>query len=250
MYNMEKEQNLPRPTVELMNEYDQLMEQMGFDAIAILGTEKDVIVARIFELASLYNWDDYEFTNPITGKKGVKDAAGQILIPAEYEEFPQLGNRHSFCLPHMAAKKDGKFGIVKADGTGKVIADFCFDYLIYCPYIAMYQAFWDGVKDKFGCVESNGKVFIPNVLTKYYEPHNEFILLEADGKYGAIDVYTFSFVLPQYDKIKCEHRANVVFYKDGKEGYVVADTGEFVPKDQFDDEKYADTYFFNTYINI
>lgn len=247
MYNMEKEQKLPRPTVELMNEHNQLMEQMGFDAIAIQGTEKDVIVARINELASLYNWDDYEFTDPITGKKGVKDAAGQILIPAEYEEFPQLGNRHSFCLPHMAAKKDGKFGIVEADGTGKVLADFRFDYLIFRPHTTMYQGYWDGVKDKFGFVNRNGKVIIPNILTKFYEPCNDFILLEADGKFGALDFCESNFVLPQYDKVDWELGTNVIFYKDGVAGYVIEETGEFIPKEKFDDEKYADVYVYNTY---
>ena len=71
------------------------------------------------------------------------------------------------------------------------------------------------------------------------------------GKFGALDVSTMCFVLPQYGKADWEPDTNVIFYKDGASGYVVEDTGEFVPVDQFeDDEKYDDAYVFNTNINI
>ena len=114
----------------------------------------------------------------------------------------------------------------------------------------MYQACWDGVKGKFGFVTKYGKVFIPNILTQFYEPWNDFILLEADGKFGALDVRTFHFVLPEYDQIDWDPDEDVVFHKDGVEGYVIEDTGEFVPKDQFEeDEKYDGAYVYNTIIN-
>ena len=93
-------------------------------------------------------------------------------------------------------------------------------------------------------------MLIPNILTSTYEPWNDFMLLEADGKFGAMDVSTLCFVLPEYDKVDWEPDENVVFHKDGVRGYVVEDTGEFVPIDQFeDDEKYDDAYIYNTFIN-
>ena len=105
--------------------------------------------------------------------------------------------------------------------------------------------------NKFGLVSKEGKVFIPNVLTQISEPWNDFMLLEADGKFGALDVSTYYFVLPEYDKVDWESDEYVVFHKDGLEGYIIEETGEFVPKEQFEeDEKYNDAYVYNTNINV
>jgi len=96
-----------------------------------------------------------------------------------------------------------------------------------------------------------GKEFIPNVLTQLYEPCNDFMLLESDGKFGALDVRTSCFVLPEYDKVDCEPEEDILFHKDGVLGYVIEDTGEFVPKDQFEEnEKYADAYIYNARVNV
>jgi len=246
---MSKEKNLPRPTVNQLNEYDHLSAMLKNPDLR--GDAYDDTIDRINQLVSSFDWNNYEFTDPTTGLKGVKNAAGQILVPAQFEGFTILGDHHVFDLKHLAAKKNGKFGVVKADGTGETLCDFRFDILIWDAYTGLYHGCWDGVKGKFGYVTIDGKVFIPNIITKFYEPWNDFILLEADGKFGALDCSTMCFVLPQYDKVDCEPDTDAVFYKDGVAGYVVEDTGEFVPVDQFEDnEKYDNAYVFNTNINI
>lgn len=246
---MSKEITLPRPTVNQLNEYDNLVATLKNSDLQ--GAAYDDTIERINQLVASFDWNNYEFTDPATGLKGVKNAAGQILVPAQFEGFTFLGDHHVFDLSHLAAQKNGKFGIVKADGTGLPLCDFRFDVLIFDAYTGLYHGRWDGVEDKFGYVTIDGKVFIPNVITKFYEPWNDFILLEADGKFGALDCSTMNFVLPQYDKVDCEPDTDAVFYKDGVAGYVVEETGEFVPVDQFeDDEKYDGVYVFNTNINI
>ena len=56
--------------------------------------------------------------------------------------------------------------------------------------------------------------------------------------------------MPEYDKVDLDDNEEVVFHKDGVEGYIVEDTGEFVPKDKIeDDEEYVDVYVYNTYDN-
>ena len=244
-----QEINLPRPTIEVLNAFDQLQAQLASHQLDDEASEE--VTNKLNKLIESYNWDNYEFTDPVTGKKGVKNPAGQIIVPAEYEAFTFVGDRNVFNLSKIAAKKDGKFGIVKADGSNAVLCDFRFDFLMWDPFTGLYHACWDGVKGKFGFVTPKGDVFIPNVLTKFYEPWNDFMLLEADGKFGALDTSTFNFVLPEYDHVDWEPDENVVFLKDGVEGYVVEDTGEFVPKEQFEeDEQYDAAYIFNTFINI
>ena len=45
-----------------------------------------------------------------------------------------------------------------------------------------------------------------------------------------------------------ETDTGTLFHKGGVKGYIVEETGEFVPVDQFeDDEKYDDAYIFNTF---
>lgn len=246
---MKEEQKRPRPTVDQLNEIEQLKAKLH-DAHLLSDDARDEAKERLDKLFSSYDWTNYKFTDPATGKKGVKNAVGQILVPADYEDFTFVGDRYLFDYPTLGAKKDGKYGIVAADGSDHVFTDFRFDALVCYPYATMYQAYWDGMKDKFGLVTGNGTVLVPDVLTACHEPWNDFVLLEGDGKYGALDLNTLKVVVPEYDKVDLDDNEEVVFHKDGVEGYIVEDTGEFVPKDKIeDDEEYVDVYFYNTYDN-
>jgi len=242
---MKEKTTLPRPTVELLNQFDLLREKLTDTQLS--DDDCDEVMGQINDLLDAYDWTNYEFIDPATGLRGVKNPVGEVLVPAAYDFFNFMGDHFTFRLSHMAAEKDGKYGIVAADGTGRVICDFRFDYLIWDPFIHLYKGFWDGVKKRFGLVTPEGEVLIPNILTKGYLPWNSFVCLESDGKFGAFDIDTRQFVLPEYDGIASEPEENVLFVKDGIEGYVIEYTGEFVPKDQFEnDDKYADAYVFTS----
>ena len=246
---MTEEKNLPRPSVETLNEFDALCKRTHDKELT--NEQYQEAIDKLNEINASYDLNNYEFIDPATGKKGVKNPAGEVIVPAEFEEFSFLGDHNCFPVSHMAAKKDGKYGVVTVDGTGTVLCEFCYDYLQWYPYTGLYLARWDGIKEKFGMVNKEGKVFIPNVLTQLYEPWNDFMLLEGDGKFGALDVSTFFFVLPEYDKIEAEPDELAVFHKDGKEGYVIEETGEFITKEQYEEDgNYADVYVYNTNINI
>ena len=246
---MNEEKKLPRPSIEVLNQFDELCKKTHDESLT--ESQKDDQINKINDIIEAYDLSNYIFEDPTTGKKGVKNPAGQILVPAEYDAFTFVGNHFYFSVDHIAAQKDGKWGVVAADGTGKTICDFRFDLLIWDAYTGLYDACWDGVKGKHGMVSKEGKVFIPNVISRIYEPWNDFMLLEADGKFGALDIRTYYFVLPEYDKVDWDADEDVVFHKDGVKGYIIEETGEFVPVDQFEeDEKYDDAYVYNTNINI
>ena len=112
---------LPRPTVEQMNEYSQLKGQLYH---ADLSSKETAEIAEQFRrLATSYNWTNCAFIDPDTGKFGITNAAGEVLVPAEFDDFTFLGDNDLFYTTHMAAMKDGGFGIVAADGTGKVLVE-------------------------------------------------------------------------------------------------------------------------------
>lgn len=75
-------------------------------------------------------------------------------------------------------------------------------------------------------------------------------MLEGEGgKVGALDVSTFNYVLPEFDDLDGDADVNILFHKDGVKGYVIEETGEFVPKDKFEeDEKYDTAYVYNTFL--
>ena len=244
---MTENEKLPRPDMEKLNEYDQLREQLCSSQLT--DEQLQDVINKLNDLMESYDWDIYAFDNPETNKKGVKNPAGETIVPAEFDDVSLVDNSTYGTVSHIAAMKGGKWGIVAADGTGKALCDFRFDTIQWYPFAGLYIARWNGIEDKFGFVTSEGNELIPNVLTAFYEPWNGFMQIESNGKYGALDVRTGHYVLPEYDNILGAPDDNILFIKDGIEGYVIEETGEFVPKDLFhNDEKYNDAFVFNAYV--
>lgn len=246
MNKMEKK--LPRATAEQVRKYNELVAKIN----AIDPMQRHILALDLdnerYALENAFDWSNYEFTDPISGKKGVMDVAGKILIPARYDDLTMLGDyiyMHTF---PQAVVKNGKFGIVAADGSGKELSDFRFDFLCWQYATDLFMASWDGDKKHYGFVDILGHVVCPNVLTSNDGmPLNDVMVIERDGKYGMIDVKSHQTVLPEYDAIDVEPEEYVVFHKDGKEGYIT-DRGEFVSIEQYDEDeegKYDDVYFLN-----
>ena len=238
-----KEKQLPKATVELAKEYDALIEKWEelFDSIDEL---VDIIEDKLNHLSMEYDWSNVKFTDPETGKTGLKDVAGRILIPAQYDDVLTVGTyvfRHN--SPH-AVVKDGKVGIVMADGSGKELSDFCFDDLSWLHFSDLFVAKWDGDKEHFGFVDAHGDVVCPNILTGFSEAKiNNIIFTESDGKYGVIDGRTHLCVFPEFDDVESSPDEYIVFRINGKEGYIT-DKGEFVTKEQVEkDERYDHVHF-------
>lgn len=238
----------PKATKEVVKEYDEIVKALktlnfddDYDQISIL--EK-----RIHELEESYDWFNIPFTDPSTGKMGMKDVSGQLVVPAKYDDFAEFRSyMHSPYAPVIVIK-DGKFGIVKGDGSGQELCACKYDYIGSIYGTALYKASWDGAVDRFGVIAANGNIICPNILTSYYEPFNGILIIESEKKLGVIDLDTYQCVLPEYDDLDADPDELIVFHKDGKEWYIT-DEGERITKEQYDnDENYSEAYCLNTFI--
>ena len=153
---MKKEKTLPRANAELAEEYSKLMEKYEDYDFTLSYKESQELEKRISELHDSYDWNNYEFTDPATGKKGVKDVTGQILVPANYDGFTFIG---SYQLGHdlpKAAIKDGKYGFVTGDGSGKELTPFRYNGLEWDPQTGLFRATWGDNDENSGYVTPNG----------------------------------------------------------------------------------------------
>ena len=241
------EKNLPKATAEIVREYDELQQKLNGLDPSWSDEEVKAASERLYELENNYDWFNVEFTDPATGKKGLKTVSGEVIAPALYDGFNEF---HSYTFaPHspVIAIKDGKCGIVKGDGSGLQLCDFKFDFIQSLPFCTLFVARWDGEKERFGIIAGNGEIICPNILTGVSEAVNGIMSIESDGKWGVIDTDCYLCVLPEYDDLEIDAEADIVFVKGDKRGYVTEDKGEFVTVEQYEtDENYIDVPVFAT----
>ena len=244
---MKKEQkNLPKATPEIVKEYDELQQTLKGLGPSWSDKEANAVWNRINELKQQYDWFNVEFTDPATGKKGLKTVADEVIAPALYDGFNEY---HSYVFtPHapVIAIKDGKCGIVKGDGSGQQLCEFKFDAIRSVIFSSLYRAYWGGVEDCFGIIAANGDIICPNILTCIDDPFNTLLPIGTDDKTGCIDLYDNQCVFPEYDDVELNDNGPIVFIKDGQRGYVT-DKGEFITLDQYEnDENYIDVPIIST----
>ena len=122
---MTEEQKLPRPSVEKLNEYDELCKKLCDQQLT--DEQSEELMDQLNDIIGEYDLRNYTFDDPATGKIGVKNPAGIEMVPAEYDDFNFIGDNNFFTVSHMAAKKDGKWGVVMADGSRQGIHPQCTD---------------------------------------------------------------------------------------------------------------------------
>jgi hypothetical protein len=118
--------NLPRPTAEVTSEYERVENELrGLDP-SWSDEEANAYIGKEFELQTSYDWSNVEFTDPVTGKKGLKDVKGSIVIPALYDGFPRPGFYTYFEEP-IIAQCGGKYGFMSHTDSGEIMFDFVYD---------------------------------------------------------------------------------------------------------------------------
>ena len=189
------------------------------------------------EMAEQYDWSHRVFTDEKTGKKGVVDIEGTVIIPALYDDYPQVGSYRTFSNRQHVARKGDKFGIVMANGTGEPLTDFVYDSLRWDPYTPFYIAQWGGEKKCFGLITHHGEVIVPCCITQLYQPQNNLLCYDSDDKKGIVDVELGRASLPIFSAIDLDPETGLVTVTfEGVEGVLTADYLHFVPMEEMDEE--------------
>lgn len=121
---MPQKKPLEKATPELAREYEVLVRLFKNDPNVNERDDIDELNSRFSRLTFHYDWKNYEFTDPTTGKKGLKDITGFVIIPPCYDGF--IDFRSFMDSPHAPVRAfvDGKYELVAADGSGEVLLRF------------------------------------------------------------------------------------------------------------------------------
>lgn len=166
------------------------------------------------------------------GKEGVKDLDGTVLVPPIFDKVA-----YTYSRIYMNADKpvvvinNGKFGIVRADGTGEMLLPCEHDFIRLNDLLQFFLVSDNG-KTMF--VNNVGKQLTPQTLDDVYDTNNGIIVVKTGDKEGLFDIYNGLFVEPAYDKIELGCDEAVIAYKDGIAGYLSGEDGHFIPKDEYD----------------
>ena len=145
------------------------------------------------ELMRMMNSLDWDTEIIYDGNKcGLRNWRGEILLPPVFEDFGLLTGgagkyREMYVGEMVSAKKDGKWGVVVADGTGKWIVDPVYDSIGYpqgLTYVCLGR--------KWGVLNiTEGKYLIEPVCDSVVD-YDGFLFCNGigfyrkDGKYGVI----------------------------------------------------------------
>ena len=231
---MKNKFSVKRPTADAVKKFNDLLEaRHNADSIAKMRKvleEKEALMRK-------WNWSNILFKDEQTGKVGVQDVTGKILVATEFDEVGNLGTFNPESFNSTIAVRDGnKWGFIYADGSGQFACDTIYDHLEWIPFTTLYAAKWGGKADTFGIVSELGIVVVPNILTKIENVTKGVLRIEKDGKVGAVS--TSGVVMPIYDSWTIDKHMDVVFMKEKTEGYVSKRTGIFVPKSEFERRDY------------
>ena len=193
----------------------------------------------------LDEYDTFDIVFEENGKKGVKDIAGRVRVPALYEDFTETFSYHwGRSMPVCAKNSEGKYALVATDGTGTPLCDFEYDCICY---LRGTESHYMCVKDCGDCVlrgvlDGKGRLIVPCEMEVVYEYAFNFTPFEKDGKYGCV-TDNGTFVPPLYDELEADE-SWLRACKDGVWGYIGADCS-FIPED--DEERYDSEDFLSLY---
>ena len=121
---MPRKNPLPKANSELAKEYFDLVDLYKSDPNINERDDIDELNSRFSRLMFAYDWLNYEFTDPVSGKKGMKDITGAIIIPPQYDGFLEFNSYLQTPHAPVRAIVNGNYSLVAADGSGGVLLQF------------------------------------------------------------------------------------------------------------------------------
>lgn len=130
--NMENtNKNLPRPTAKVIKEYERVERELrGLDP-SWSDEEANAYLGKEYELVNSYDWSNVEFTDPTTGKKGLKSIQGELVVSAKYDAFPSPGSYILDPWEPIIAILDGKYGVLSGKGDEEIHIPFEYGHIVY-----------------------------------------------------------------------------------------------------------------------
>lgn len=219
-------------TAEIIERLDSVLNEMN----ALYASEKDWermsdLSEELSQIEEQYDLMDTVYE--VHGKKGVKDIKGNVRVPALYSDIAALYAYTSFRhTPVIVLNDEGKFAIVKSNGTGEAICDFEYDDIDIEPLSKLFIVRKDG---KAALMNPRGQLLTPLELDKVYKymPVNGLIEIQMGDKSGLYDYCNHLYVRPIYDEIDEEN--GKVYVKLGERwGFVNGEDGTFIDEDDED----------------
>lgn len=175
------------------------------------------------ELNDKYKFFDIVFDED--GKKGLKDIAGNVRVPALYYDFCETYAYGEFrSLPVAAFDANNKCALVKTDGTGTPLCPFDFDYIGLIDWTHFFIA---KKGNKCAILDCNGNMLVEPIIDVYHETLNGVTCFESNGKYGLI-TNNGLYVAPIYDDMNSDDTDNIYVTLGEKKGYLDYDDGHFI----------------------
>ena len=223
------------PTAEIINKFTTYNAEMNAAMNKGDFNLADEYIEKMEALCEEYDFFDQEFTE--NGLTGLKDITGQVRIPALYKA---IGARYRYDhwreLPVPVINADDKYAL--ADGTGKPLCEFIYDYIDFFTWADHIIAHRDS---KATILRPDGTPLFPLMVDKIYEPFHYVIMLENEGKYGLCTT-SGDYVAPIYDEMEPDDDDNVHVRLGDTWGYISGD-GEFLPEPLSDEDQ--DKWWYN-----
>lgn len=205
-----------KPTPEQIQEYRTMCKR------AVTNADLKAIEAFAQE------YDTFTYVYEEDGKMGVKDAAGEVLVPAQFEDiaYTYSDSCRGFAVP---AIRSGKMALVKPDGQGTLLSEFVYDSVDF------QDGFFILVKEgKFGLATAGGHVVVPAEQDEVYLPMNDLVVFTKDGKNGFAMLGTGLITEAEYADFELTETEYLKVSRGESEGYIDAE-GHFT---QDEDEMY------------
>lgn len=219
-------------TAEIIERLDCVLNEMN----GLYASEEDWervsdLSAEQYQIEEQYDLMDSIYE--VNGKKGIKDIKGNVRVPALYSDFAALYAYTSFRnTPVIALNDEGKFAIVKANGTGEAICGFEYDDIDIEPLSKLFIVRKNG---KAALMNHRGQLLTPLELDIVYKymPINGLIEVQIGDKSGLYDYCKNLYVRPVFDKID-EEKGKVYVQMGERWGFISSEDGSFIDENDED----------------